>query len=140
MMVADKRRFDFENGRSVQPNNPCMLCGRISDTGLYSFCYRRMLNLHAKTLTDLIKRTPEIRKHLARKRQFKKHLFQNESRGSKLHMYKIIISHFYKAVFINSLVFFSDRYRCLRPPFTAKLKILQILYSHCLLFALKILH
>ena len=42
MMVADTRRFGFENGRSVQPNNPCMLCGRISDTGLYSFCYRRI--------------------------------------------------------------------------------------------------
>ena len=42
MMVADTQRFDFENGRSVQPNNPCMLCGRISDTGLYSFCYRRI--------------------------------------------------------------------------------------------------
>ena len=42
MMVVDTRQFDFENGRSVQPNNPCMLCGRISDTGLYSFCYRRI--------------------------------------------------------------------------------------------------
>ena len=42
MMVADTRRFDFENGRSVQPNNPSMLCGRISDTGLYSFSYQRM--------------------------------------------------------------------------------------------------
>ena len=42
MMVADTRRFDFENGHSLQPNNPCMLCGPISDTGLYSFSYRRM--------------------------------------------------------------------------------------------------
>lgn len=38
MMAAETRRFDFENGRSVQSNNSCMLCGRISDTGLYSFC------------------------------------------------------------------------------------------------------
>ena len=42
MSVADTPRFDFENGRSVQPKNPCMLCGRISDTGLYSFCYQRI--------------------------------------------------------------------------------------------------
>ena len=45
MMVTETRQFDFENGRSVQPNNPCMLYGRISDTGLYSFCYRRMAYL-----------------------------------------------------------------------------------------------
>ena len=41
MMAAETRRFDFENGRSVQPNDTCMLCGRISDASLYSFCYRR---------------------------------------------------------------------------------------------------
>ena len=41
MMAAEKRRFDFENGRSFQANNTSMLCGCISDTGLYSFCYRR---------------------------------------------------------------------------------------------------
>ena len=45
MMVAETRRFDFENSRSVKPNNTCMLCGRISDTGLYSFCYRRILHV-----------------------------------------------------------------------------------------------
>ena len=43
MTVAETRRFDFENGRSIKPNNPYILCGRISDTGLYSFCYRRIL-------------------------------------------------------------------------------------------------
>ena len=40
MMVADTRRFDFENGRSVQPNDPSMLCDRFMDPFLYSFCYR----------------------------------------------------------------------------------------------------
>ena len=39
MMAAEKRQFDFENGRSVQPNITSMLYGRISDTGLCSFCY-----------------------------------------------------------------------------------------------------
>ena len=42
MMAAEKRRFDFENSSSVQANNTNMLCGCISDTGLYSFCYRRI--------------------------------------------------------------------------------------------------
>ena len=42
MMAAETRRVDFENGRSVQPNNTCMLCGRISDSGLYWFSYRRV--------------------------------------------------------------------------------------------------
>ena len=42
MMAAETRRFDFENGRSVQPNNTSMLCGHLSDSGLYSFCYRRI--------------------------------------------------------------------------------------------------
>ena len=42
MMAAETRRVDFENGRSVLPNNTCMLCGRISDSGLYWFCYRRV--------------------------------------------------------------------------------------------------
>ena len=43
MMGAETRPFDFCNGRSVQPNNTWMLCGRISDTGLYSFCYRQIV-------------------------------------------------------------------------------------------------
>lgn len=45
IMTAETRRFDFENGRSVLSNNSCMLCGRISDTGLYSFCEWRIQNL-----------------------------------------------------------------------------------------------
>ena len=28
-------RYSAIYGSSVQPNNPCMLCGRISGTGLY---------------------------------------------------------------------------------------------------------
>ena len=43
MMAAETRRFDFENGRSVQSNNTSMLYGRISYTGLYSFRYRRIV-------------------------------------------------------------------------------------------------
>ena len=39
---AETQRFDFDSDRSVQPNNTYMLCGRISDTALYSFCYRRI--------------------------------------------------------------------------------------------------
>ena len=73
-----------------------------------------------KKLINLIKKTARIRNTWLEKCQFKKHLFQNESRGSKLHIYKRITTHFYKAVFINYLVFlFSDRYRCLGPPVTA---------------------
>ena len=32
----------LQDRRSVQPNNPCMPCGRISNPGLNSFCYRRI--------------------------------------------------------------------------------------------------
>ena len=42
MIAAETRRFDFENGRSVQPNDTYMLSVRILDTGLYSFCYGRI--------------------------------------------------------------------------------------------------
>lgn len=42
-MAAETRRFEFENGRSVQLNNTCMLCGPISVTGLHSFCCRRIV-------------------------------------------------------------------------------------------------
>ena len=44
-MMAEIRSFDFKDGCSLQPNNTCMLCGRISDTGLYSFCYRPILTV-----------------------------------------------------------------------------------------------
>ena len=59
MMVADTRRFDFENGRSVQANNPCVLCGRISDTGLYSFCYRRISLTSEKFYSHITARVVE---------------------------------------------------------------------------------
>ena len=39
-LAGPKRRFDFENGRSFQPNDPSMLCDRLMDPFLYSFCYR----------------------------------------------------------------------------------------------------
>ena len=39
---AETLRFDYESGRSVQSNNTYMLSGRISDTALYSFRYRRI--------------------------------------------------------------------------------------------------
>ena len=38
-LAGQKRRFDFENGRSVQPNDPSMPCDRLMDPFLYSFCY-----------------------------------------------------------------------------------------------------
>ena len=45
MMAAETRRFDFENGRSVEPNDTFMLCGRILDTGLYWFYYPGKLKM-----------------------------------------------------------------------------------------------
>ena len=45
MMAAETRRFDFENGRSVEPKDTFMLCGRILDTGLYWFCYPGKLKM-----------------------------------------------------------------------------------------------
>ena len=39
-LAGQKRRFDFENDRSVQPNDPSMLCDHLMDPFLYSFCYR----------------------------------------------------------------------------------------------------
>ena len=42
MTAVETRRFDFENGRSVHLNNTRIICGRISDAGLYSFCYRQI--------------------------------------------------------------------------------------------------
>ena len=39
-LAGQKRRFEFENGRSVQPNDPSMLCDPLMDPFFYSFCYR----------------------------------------------------------------------------------------------------
>ena len=39
-ILPNNGHFAAKYGHSVQPNSQCMLCARISDTGLYSFCYR----------------------------------------------------------------------------------------------------
>ena len=39
-LAGQKHRFDFENGCSVPPNDPSMLCGHLMDPFLYLFRYQ----------------------------------------------------------------------------------------------------
>ena len=44
--------YSGKYGSYVQPNKPCMLCGRIVDTGLHSFCYWRItVNIFNETVS-----------------------------------------------------------------------------------------